>query len=212
MLVCHAWGGRDAFAEDKARALASLGYVGVAIDLYGVGRRGHDRAGRGALMGELVGAPATLRRRLQAAFEQTTSLTGVDHERIGCIGFCFGGLCALLCARMGLPMRGVVSFHGLLKIGEPLDADVTARMLVLHGQDDPMVATEDVAAFAAEMHRIGSVWQLCAHPGVVHAFTNPVANDPDFGTVYDESADRRSWEQMRRFLADVFAIAATATS
>jgi len=203
ILVCHAYGGRDDFAENKARALADLGYIGAAIDLYGVGRRGHDRASSQALMMPLVNDPASLRRRLTAAHRAVRDLQAVDGDRMGAIGFCFGGMCAILCARMGLPLRGVVSFHGLLKIGEPLDARVHARVLVLHGQDDPMAPPSDVGLFAEEMKRIGADWQLHAYPGVMHAFTNPRANDPALGTVYDEDADRRSWSEMRHFLAEV---------
>jgi len=205
VLVVHAFAGREAFAEGKARALAELGYVGAAIDLYGVGKRGTDRATSQALMMELIGNPPLLRKRIAAAFEAVRTLAGVDTNRIGAIGFCFGGMCALLSARMGLPLRGVVSFHGLLKVGEPLGEKVHGRMLVLHGQDDPMVPPADVAAFAEEMKRIHADWQLHAYPGVVHAFTNPAANDPGFGTVYDADADRRSWIEMKRFFEDVFA-------
>lgn len=201
--MCHAFGGRDDLAEERARRIAELGYVGAAIDLYGVGKRGTDRASSQALMGELIRDPAKLRRRLRASHDAVRGLGGVDADRIGAIGFCFGGMCAILAARMGLPLRGVVSFHGLLKIGEPLEADVRARILVLHGQDDPMVPPADVAAFAEEMKRIGAEWQLHAYPGVVHAFTNPRASDRDFGTVYDADADRRSWMEMKRFFEEV---------
>jgi dienelactone hydrolase len=204
VFVCHAFGGRDGFAEEKAQKLAELGYVGAAIDVYGVGVRGTDRASSQALMMELVKNPPLLRRRLAAAYQAVRMLDDVDPERMGAIGFCFGGLCAILCARMGLPLRGVASFHGLLTIGEPLDARVHARILVQHRQDDPMVPPSDVGAFAEEMKRIHADWILHAYPGVVHAFTNPKANAPELGTVYDEDADRRSWIEMQRFFQDVF--------
>jgi dienelactone hydrolase len=204
VLVCHAWGGRDDFAESKALELAELGYVGAAIDVYGLGKRGTDKESSQALMRPLLGDPAKLRRRLAAAYQAVRTLDDVDPERMGAIGFCFGGMCAILGARMGLPLRGVVSFHGLLKIGEQLDENVRAKLLVLHGQDDPMVPPSDVGAFAEEMKRVNADWQLHAYPGVMHAFTNPNANDPDFGTVYDAETDRRSWIEMTRFFEDVF--------
>jgi dienelactone hydrolase len=203
VLVCHAWGGRDEFAEGKALALARLGYVGAAIDLYGVDKRGTDKASSEALMMRLIQDPPLLRRRLAAAFEAVQGLKGVDAGRMGAIGFCFGGLCAILAARMGLALQGVVSFHGLLKVGQTLDTRVHAKILVQHGQDDPMVPPTDVGQFAAEMKRINADWQLHAYPGVVHAFTNPAANDPDFGTVYNAEADRRSWLEMTRFLEEL---------
>jgi dienelactone hydrolase len=203
VLVCHMYGGRGAFVEERARKLAELGYVGAAIDLYGIGKRGTDRASSNALMMELVGDPPRLRRRIAAAFEAVRALPGVDSERMGAIGFCFGGTCAILAARMGLPLRGVVSFHGMLKIGEKLDEKLRAKILVLHGQDDSMAPPSDLGAFAEEMKRIDADWQLHAYPRVMHAFTNPRANDPAFGTVYDAEADRRSWIEMQRFFEDV---------
>ncbi|MCA9575203.1 MAG: dienelactone hydrolase family protein [Sandaracinaceae bacterium] len=202
VLICHMWGGREGFIEDKARALAKLGYVAAGIDLYGVGQRGTDVASSRALMTALVTQPAVLRSRLAKAHAVVRDAHGVDPERMGAIGYCFGGLCAILMARMGLPLRGVVSFHGLLKIGEPLDAEVQAQIMVQHGQDDPMVPPSDVGTFAEEMKRINADWQLHSYPGVVHGFTNPKANDPAFGTVYDEDAARRSWIEMRRFFED----------
>jgi dienelactone hydrolase len=204
VLVFHTFGGRDGFAEGKARALAELGYVGAAIDLYGVGKRGTDRASSQALMSQLLADPALLRSRIGEAFRVVSERPGVDPARVGAVGFCFGGMCAILAARMGLPLRGIVSFHGLLKIGAPLPEAVRARLLILHGQDDPMVSPADVGAFAEEMKRVNADWELHAYPGVVHAFTNPVANDPGFGTVYDAEADRRSWSAMRRFFEEVF--------
>ena len=139
IMVCHAWGGRDSFAETKAKHLSKLGYIGAAIDLYGVGKRGTDRESSSALMQPLVSDSPKLRRRLQAAYDAVQAIDGADAGRMGAIGFCFGGLAAILMARMGLPLCGVASFHGLLKVGERLDSAVVARILVLHGQDDPMV-------------------------------------------------------------------------
>jgi dienelactone hydrolase len=204
VLVFHAWEGRDAFAELKARKLAELGYVGAAVDLYGLGERGTDRESSQRLMMSLVGNPAVLRRRIAKAHEVVSALEGVDRGRMGAIGFCFGGTCSILAARMGLPLRGVVSFHGLLKLGEPLHERVHAKILLQHGQDDPMVPPEDVAVFAQEMKRIHAEWTLHTYPGVMHSFTNPKANSPELGTVFDADADRTSWLEMRQFLARLF--------
>lgn len=205
VLVCHAWGGRDEFAENKARALAELGYVGAAIDVYGVGKRGSDNDTCAGLMTPLLEKPDLLRRRLTAAFQAVRTQDDVDPDRMGSIGFCFGGLCSLLMARMGLPMRGAVSFHALLKVGAALETKPKARMCILHGQDDPMVPPSDVAAWAEEMKRVDADWQFHAYPGVMHAFTVPEANDPDFGTVYNADADARSWATAKAFLAEAFA-------
>ncbi len=205
IMICHAWGGRDELMESKARALSNLGYIGIAIDLYGVGNRGHDTASCQALMMSLVNNAPLLRTRLTTSFDAVRGVAAVDHDRVGAIGFCFGGMCSILAARMGLPLRGVVSFHGLLKIGEKLEARPKARILALHGQDDPMVPAAEIGAFAEEMKRIDADWALEAYRGVQHAFTNPQANDTVSGLSYNAEADRRSWLAMRRFFEDVFA-------
>lgn len=202
VLVCHAWGGRDDFAEGKAKKLAELGYVGAAIDIYGVGKRGTDNESCNALMSPLMQNPEALKARLKAAFDAVQGLDRVDSERMGSIGFCFGGLCTILMARMGLPLRGVVSFHALLKLVEKLESKPQARILLQHGLNDPMAPPEEIGVFAEEMKRVGADWTLHAYPGVLHAFTVPSANDPDFGTVYDAHADAQSWREMKSFLEE----------
>lgn len=199
VLVCHAWGGRNQFAEDKARELAELGYVGAAIDLYGVGVRGSDRETSNALMSALVEEPAELRRRLKGAYNAVVTHAKADGTRVGAIGFCFGGLCTILMARMGLAMNAAVSFHGLLKVGAPLDERVQAKLLILHGQDDPMVPSSDLAALSDELARVHAEWRLQVFPSTMHSFTNPDANDPDFGTVFNAHVSKRSWEMMKSF-------------
>jgi len=202
VLVFHAWGGRKAFEEERAQMLAELGYIGIAVDLFGVGRRGHDRPSCQALMGELIGDPQRFRALLPAVVQAARQVPGVDPQRLGAIGYCFGGLSVLLAARLGLPLRAVVSFHGLLKLGAPTPGPVKARIMVQHGQADPMVSDQDLHAFADEMKRLGADWTLHAYPGVMHAFTNPAAADPDFGTVYDADADARSWREALGFLRE----------
>lgn len=204
VLVFHAWRGRSEHEEERARRLAELGYVAAAVDLYGVGRRAHDATSARNLMMELVDDPPKLRGRIQASFELVRDLDGFDRDRLGAIGFCFGGLCSILAARMGLELRGVVSFHGLLKVGEPLETRPVAKINVQHGQDDPMVPPEDLLAFASEMKRVDADWTLHAYPGVVHAFTNPEAKGDSSVLQYDADADARSWLEMRRFFEDVF--------
>jgi len=208
VLVCHAWGGRDEFAEDKAKKLAALGYIGAAIDMYGLGKRGTDKESNGALMMPLLGDRALLRRRLAAAYQAVRTLDRVDPDRVAVMGYCFGGLCALDMARMGAKLRAAISFHGLLRPAEGLDGDIGtdihAGILVLHGQNDPMVPPSAVGAFAEEMFAANASWRLHSHAGVMHSFTNPKANDPASGTVYDADADASSWAAMKGFLEERF--------
>jgi dienelactone hydrolase len=128
----------------------------------------------------------------------------VDDSRIAAIGFCFGGLCSLDLARAGADLKGVVSFHGLLGALDDNSHPIKAKILALHGHDDPMVPVEQVIAFEKEMTKAGADWQLHTFGNTQHAFTNPLANNPDFGTVYQPEADKRSWILMENFLAEIF--------
>jgi dienelactone hydrolase len=206
IVVSHAWAGQDDFAREKAKALAALGYVGFALDNYGKGRRGSNNEENAALMGPLVNDRAMLRRRLLAGVEAARGLPGVDRDRVGAIGFCFGGLCALDLARANAPgLKGVVAFHGLL--GAPnvgAQARISAKILALHGWDDPLATPETVLAFAKEMTDARADWQLHAYGHCVHAFTNPNARDTAHGLHYNETADRRSWIAMKNFFAEIF--------
>jgi dienelactone hydrolase len=130
----------------------------------------------------------------------------VDDSKIAAMGFCFGGLCVLDLARTGVDIKGVVSFHGLLgALANAKGNKIKAKILALHGRDDPMGLPEQVLAFQEEMTLAGADWQFVTYGHTVHAFTNPVANDPGFGTVYQADADRRSWQAMQNFFAEIFA-------
>ena len=130
----------------------------------------------------------------------------VDKERIAAIGYCFGGGAVLELARGGAELAGVVSFHGNLDTPEPKDAErIRAKVLVCHGAADPYVPEEQVDAFRGEMDDAGVDWQMIFYGGAVHSFTNPAAgSDPSTGAAYDADADRRSWEAMRIFFAEIF--------
>ncbi|MCD2451924.1 dienelactone hydrolase family protein [Methylicorpusculum oleiharenae] len=204
VLICHAWGGRDEFVAEKARKLAELGYVGFAVDMYGKGVRGSGPEENAKLMQPFMEDRALLQKRILAALSAVKLLPWADEKRIAAIGFCFGGLCTLDLARSGADIAGVVSFHGLL-IPSPLPTKkITAKVLVLNGNDDPMVPVDHVLALEAELTESGADWQIHTYGHTMHAFTNPVANDPDFGTVYNQIADKRSWQSLLAFLNEVF--------
>jgi len=149
---------------------------------------------------------AKLQKRLLAALNAVKLMPWADNDKIAAMGFCFGGLCALDLARAGVDIRGVISFHGLLIPPDNLPhPEIKARVLVLHGHDDPMVPPEQVLALENELTLAGADWQLHTYGHTMHAFTNPLANDPDFGTVYQVTADRRSWLVMKNFFEEIFA-------
>lgn len=206
VLINHTWAGRDEFVAVKAKKLAALGYLGFAVDMYGKGVLGSSSEENANLMQPFMENRGMLQQRMKAALAAVKLMPWVDDTKIAAIGFCFGGLCVLDLARTGADLKGVVSFHGLL--GAPHNTKgnvIKAKILALHGHDDPMGPVEQVIAFEQEMTTAGADWQLHVYGNTQHAFTNPKANDPGFGTVYQPDADRRSWLAMENFLTEIFA-------
>lgn len=206
VLVSHAWAGRGDFENDKAKQLAGLGYSALALDLYGKGVRGSGPEENAGLMQPFLDNRQMLQQRLLVALTTLRAQPEVDAGRTAAIGFCFGGLCVLDIARTGEDIAGVVSFHGLF--GAPGNTEgnrIRAKVLALHGWDDPMATPEQAIGLASELTSMGADWQLHAYGNTLHAFTNPEAKDREFGTVYDSNADRRSWLAMQDFLGELFA-------
>ena len=206
VLINHTWAGRDDFVAEKAKKIAALGYVAFAVDMYGKGVLGTTAEENAKLMQPFMDDRHMLVKRMQAALYAVKLLPWVDDSKVAAMGFCFGGLCALDLARTGAYLKGVVSFHGLLGAPDNTeDNSIKAKVLVLHGHDDPMGPVEQVIAFEQEMTKAGVDWQFHTFGNTLHAFTNPVANNPDFGTVFQPDADRRSWLLMENFLTEIFA-------
>ncbi len=203
VVIAHTWGGQGELERRWANTLAELGYVGIALDVYGKGVRGSGPEENERLMSPLMNDRELLGRRLAAGVAAARTHHAVDPTRVAAIGFCFGGLCVLDLARRGEDLRGVVSFHGLLDPIGTKPGPMRAKVLVLHGFDDPMGPPESLLAFAREMTEAGADWQAHVYGGTMHAFTNPIANDPSRGTVYNEVAARRSRQAMEAFLAEI---------
>lgn len=204
VLVAPTWAGCTDFEREQALRLAGLGYVGLAVDMYGGGAVGADKAECTALMTPMMSDRALLQARIGAAVDAIQIQPEAADEAVAAIGFCFGGLCVLDLARTRQDIAGVVSLHGLLLPADNVsDPDIRAKVLVLHGYDDPMVLPEQMLAFTTEMTATGCDWQLHAYGQTLHAFTNPEANDPDFGTVYSPTASRRAYRALDDFLSEV---------
>jgi dienelactone hydrolase len=203
--IAHTWAGRGAFEEGKAVELAKQGYVGFAIDVYGKGILGKSPEENAALMSPLMQDRVLLLQRITSAVSVLREQPEVDAVNVAAMGYCFGGLCVLDLARSGSDVKGVVSLHGLFTPPENTNSNsITAKVLCLHGYDDPMAEPEAMVALAAELSAAGADWQVHAYGNTVHAFTNPAADNPDMGTVYSESADRRSRQALVNFLQEIF--------
>jgi dienelactone hydrolase len=200
VLVAPTFKDKSPFEEQKAEALAALGYVGFAIDIYGVDIQPQGMEDAFAAMQVLNDNRAALRARMEAALAQVRALDVTDPAKVSAIGYCFGGKCVIDLARAGADVRAVIAFHGLFDPPAIPVADViTARVLALHGWDDSSVPPDQVVAFATEMTAKKAAWELHAYGHTVHGFTN--YNRPE---AYDETADRHSWRAATAWLAEAF--------
>jgi dienelactone hydrolase len=208
ILVVPEWWGLNEYAKGRARQLADLGYVAMAVDMYGNGLQADNPEMAGKLATPFYENPAMARERFTAALQTLKSLAVTDTNKIAAIGYCFGGAQVLNMARLGVPLKGVVSFHGNL-VGVPPQKDmVKAAVLVLHGADDQFVPQTEVATFKKQMDSLGIPYIFKAYPGATHAFTNPAATEMgkqfNIPIAYNAAADTASWNEMKQFFRDIF--------
>lgn len=211
VLVVHEWWGHNAYVRKRADMLAGLGYTGFALDMYGDRRTASHPADAQSFMGEVLGDLPRCRARFDAALGALRSLPTVDPSRIAAIGYCMGGGIVLHMARYGAGLAAVASFHGSLSLavappGE--GAPITARVVAYNGEQDSFVSAEDIAAFKAEMEKLGADYQFIGIPCAVHGFTSPeaTANGEKFGLPlrYNALADQSSWAHLCLLLESVF--------
>ena len=209
VLVVHEWWGHNAYARKRADMLAGMGYIALAVDMYGDGKQAEHPEDAGKFAGAVMSNIDTAKARFMAAMEVLTQRSEADPEQVAAIGYCFGGGVVLHMARMGVDLDGVASFHGSLGTKMPAQAgQVKAKLLVLHGADDKFIPPEQVEAFKKEMTDAGVDMEFIAYPGALHSFTNPDADAfaEKFGMpiAYDEAADQQSWAALQGFLEQIF--------
>lgn len=206
VLIIHEWTGPGSYVKKRAEQIARLGYVAFAADIYGKGIRPANPKEASQQASIYRNDRNLMRQRAKAGLDELKNNPYVDTSRIAAIGYCFGGGTALELARSGADINGAVSFHGNLDTPEPIDARaIKAKILVLHGADDPNIPQEQVLAFQDEMRNAKVDWQMVFYGNAVHSFTNPDAgNDPSKGAAYNEFADKRSFETMKNFLEEIF--------
>jgi len=208
ILVVHEWWGHNDYARSRAEKLAGLGYVAMALDMYGEGKQADHPKDAGSFSTQIMSDGELMQRRFLAALEKLRDHPRVSSEKLGAIGYCFGGAVVLNMARAGIGLEGVVSFHGSLQaVVEPVNPMET-RILVCHGAEDHFSPDEAVQSFKREMDAAGADYEFISYPGAKHSFTNPEAEKKaathGLDIAYSASADQASWEDMKRFFEETF--------
>ncbi|MBL7663765.1 MAG: dienelactone hydrolase family protein [Bacteriovoracaceae bacterium] len=209
VIVVHEWWGHNEHSRKRADELATLGYVALALDMYGDGKQAEHPKEAGEFATAVLSNKELARTRFEKALEILKSHPDVDKTKIAAIGYCFGGGVVLQMARAGVDLKGVAVFHGMLGTDVPAKAgDIKASIIVFNGEDDPMASKPMVATFEEEMKNAGAKYVMIQYPGVKHAFTNPKANDfaHKFGLplAYNKKADEDSWLKLEEFLKEIF--------
>lgn len=208
VLVVHEWWGLNDYSKRRARELADLGYVAMAVDMFGNGQTASSPDEAMKLAGPFYQDPQLTKTRLDAALVKLKTFPQVDTSNIAAIGYCYGGYTVLNAAKLGEPLKGVVSFHGNLGGVKPDKNLLKARVLVLHGEADPIVKQDEVSQFRKQMDSVGANYTFKSFPNAKHAFTNPAADSVEnkfhIGVGYNADADRQSWNDMKDFLRGLF--------
>lgn len=208
ILVVHEWWGLTNYTRNRARQLAQLGYIAMAVDMYGNGKVGEDPASAQALATPFYKDPTLAKTRLDAAMKELETYPQTDSTKIAAIGYCYGGFVVLNAAKLGANLAGVVSFHGDLS-GVPVNKDsLKAKILVCHGEADKFVTPEAVTAFKKSMDSAGVDYTFKSYPNATHAFTNPAATALGqkfkMPIEYNAAADSASWNDMKAFFQKIF--------
>ncbi len=206
VLVVHQWLGLTDHEKSRAEELASLGYVAFALDIYGKSDRPKNTEEAGKFAGKYKKDRTLYRKRLQLGLDQLKQSPMVDGTKLAAIGYCFGGTGVIELARSGADIDGVVSFHGGLDSPNPEDGKkIRAKVLILHGADDPFVPVKDIEAMKKEFNDAKVDWEMTSYSGTVHSFTHKDAGtDNARGAAYNPRADKRSWESMQFFFRELF--------
>lgn len=205
ILIVHEWWGCNDYVRMRARKLAELGYIAMAVDMYGNGMLASDPTEAQRLSGEVYKDMQVLKDRMEAAEEKLKTYSQTDSNYIAAIGYCFGGSVVLNAAKLGMDFKGVVSFHGGLAGVKPGKNLLKAKILVCHGEVDKFVSREEVNKFRNELDSAGAEYTFKIYPEATHAFTNPQATTLgkkfNLPIAYNEPADRESWNDMKLFFS-----------
>lgn len=206
VIIIHGGWGYSDNVRAQAMRLAQSGYVGFAVDMYGMGpvetHLADDRGARKLLEDN----PLLRATRFSLAVERLKRHPRVDADRISAIGYCWGGEVILEMARAGATFDALITFAGILSTANPAPAGyVNPRILVLHGDSDPYAPREQVETFRREMTDAGADFEIVVYPDVAHAFSQPYAREANMeGIAYDEEADNDSWNRMLALLDEVY--------
>ena len=207
VIVIPEWWGLNDYIKSRTRQLAQIGYIAMAVDMYGDGKIAPDPSTAQKFASVYYNDPAKTKTHIDIAIEKIKTFPQTDTSKIAAIGYCFGGFVVLNAAKLGADLKGIVTFHGGLGGVAPEKDLLKAKILVCHGGDDQF-ENPHVAEFKKQMDSVGADYTFKVYPGATHAFSNPAATETgkkfDMPIAYNAEADTASWNDMKEFLKKIF--------
>ncbi|MEI8002022.1 MAG: dienelactone hydrolase family protein [Actinomycetes bacterium] len=199
VIVVQEWWGLNPGIVEMADRLAAAGFVALAPDLYRGELAGHDEIDKAAALMQalpLERAAADMSR----AVDYLASHPAATGAGIGVVGFCMGGMLALvLAATRGDVVKAAVPFYGVpTGEAEPDWAGLTAVVRGHLADHDDFFPPEVAKELEARLRDGGHDVEFVIHPGTGHAFMGP---HDTFGTL-DLELSARLWPEVCAFLHD----------
>lgn len=208
IIVIPEWWGNNDYSKMRARMLAELGYIAIAVDMYGNGKLGPTPKEAGELATPFYKDPTLGQKRIEAAINKLKAYPQTDSTKMAAIGYCFGGSMVLNAAKIGMDFKGVVSFHGGLATVPATEGTTKANILVCHGGADNFISAEEIKTFRENLDDVKAPYTFKVYEGATHAFSNPAATATgkkfSMPIEYNEAADKKSWQDMQDFFKTIF--------
>ena len=185
ILVCHENRGLNPHIEDVTRRLAKAGYVALAVDLLSR-QGGSPQVGESNVPGALGNIdPAQFVSDFKSGWAYLGDQPFADADRVGMVGFCFGGGVTWLMAVEMPELKAAVPFYGPPPAEEDLPRIQAAVLAIYGGLDGRITGTAD--RIEAAMLANNKVFEKVIYPDADHAFHN------DTGSRYNPEAARDAW-------------------
>jgi carboxymethylenebutenolidase len=192
LIVIHEWWGLNDRIKDDADSFADNGYAALAVDLYN-GKTASNPKEASQLAGSV--SPNKAVPNLIDAFNYIKNLPEVDSERIGSIGWCFGGGYSLQAA-LNIPgLSACIVAYGRLAESPDEIKKISCPVLGIFAEKDPNITPAKVKNFEKILNDEGKENKIIIYPNVSHAFMNP-----DNKNVYDDSTANKAWDEIYSFL------------
>ena len=201
VVIIPEWWGLTDYIKSRAKQLAELGFFAIGADLFGDGKTASNPGEAMAFTKPFYSNPELTLPAVEAAITKASSFPQADTSRIAAIGYCFGGFVVLNAAKLGAPLKGIVSFHGGLGGIQPKKDLIKGKILVCQGGADSFVPETEQAAFKKSMDSVGAHYTFITYPDAKHAFSNPNATALgekfNLPIAYNGKADSASWKDMQ---------------